>query len=369
MFEQYTEEYFVDQAKALGEELGVDTRQGSVYMDAAAGHCIRAAKFMNDLSMVFELLAVDTCTGEILEEKAGQDGIVRHPSTQSYWNVEFEGTVPDSGTRFFCQSYYFKLVRVDGNLLLESEVYGTETNSLIPGDTVIPVYNIDGLISCTLGELYSPGAEAESDDSLRQRWKEKKAGPAENGNKAQYKVWCESITGVGRAHIIPLFGGENTVRAVLYATNGEIPAESILEAVQDYIDPIVDGYEVEVDGVSYVFGDGLGEGVANIGAHFLASAPDEIGLSISFDADLKSGYTVTQAQTEVMTKVKEYVRNLVLNGEEEITIRLSNIGSIISSAESIVDYTPSTLMINGNTENVLVGVMQVPIVEEVVINE
>ena len=38
MFEQYTEEYFVDQAKAMGEELGVDTRQGSVYMDAAAGH-------------------------------------------------------------------------------------------------------------------------------------------------------------------------------------------------------------------------------------------------------------------------------------------------------------------------------------------
>lgn len=369
MFEEYTEKYFKDQAKAMGEELRVDTREGSLYMDAAAGHCIRAAKFMNDLSMVFEMLAVDTCTGEILDEKARQDGIVRHPSTPSYWNVEFEGTIPDSGTRFFCQDYYFKLVQVDGNLLLESEIYGTETNSLISGETVIPVYNIDGLTSCTLGELYSPGANAEEDVSLRQRWKEKKAGPAENGNKAQYKVWCESITGVGRAHIIPLFGGENTVRAVLYATNGEIPAESILEAVQDYIDPIVGGYEVEVDGISYVFGDGLGEGVANIGAHFLASAPDEIGLSISFDADLKSGYTVTQAQTEVMTKVKEYVRNLVLNGDEEITIRLSNIGSIISSADSIVDYTPSTLMINGNTENVLVGVMQVPIVEEVVINE
>lgn len=368
MFTEYTEDYFMDQAKALGEELGVDTRQGSIYMDAAAGHCIRAAKFMNDLSTVFEMLAVDTCTGDILEEKAAQDSIFRHPSTQSYWNVNFEGVTPNSGTRFFCDSYYLKLVTLDGKQLLESELYGTETNSLIPGTAVIPVYNIDGLISCTLGDLYSPGAAAESDDSLRQRWKEKKSGPAENGNKAQYKIWCESRTGVGRAHIIPLFGGENTVRAVLYATNGEMPSESILEDVQAYIDPIVAGYEVEVGGVVYRFGDGLGEGVANLGAHFIASAPEEVSLSISFEADLRSGYSVSQAQSEVMTKVKAYISNLVLNGDEEIVVRLSNIGSIISSAESIIDYTPATLMINGLTENILVGATQVPIVEEVVIN-
>lgn len=369
MFEQYTEDFFIDEAKAMGEELGVDTRQGSIYMDAAAGHCLRAAKFMSDLSRVFEMLAVDTCTGEILEEKAGQDLVFRHPSTQSYWNVIFKGMVPDSGTRFFCQSYYFKLVTVDGNLLLESELYGTETNYLISGEAVIPVYNIDGLISCTLGEMYQPGAEAESDDSLRQRWKEKKSSPSDNGNKAQFKAWCESVTGVGRAHIFPLFGGENTVRAVLYSTNGEVPSEGILEAVQEYIDPIVDGYEVKVDGVSYVFGDGLGEGVANIGAHFLASAPDEVLMSVTFDADLRSGYTKIRAQEEVLTKLKYYISNLILNAADTVTVRLSNIGSIILSASSITDYTPSSLMINGSTDNLTVNMMQVPVVREVIIND
>ena len=63
MFEEFTEDYFMDQARALGEEYGVDTRQGSLFMDAATGHCIRIAKFMNDLSTAFEMLAVDTCTG------------------------------------------------------------------------------------------------------------------------------------------------------------------------------------------------------------------------------------------------------------------------------------------------------------------
>ena len=69
MFEEFTEEYFMDQARALGEEYGVDTRQGSLFMDAATGHCIRIAKFMNDLKTAFEMLAVDTCTGDILTEK------------------------------------------------------------------------------------------------------------------------------------------------------------------------------------------------------------------------------------------------------------------------------------------------------------
>ena len=35
MFEEFTEEYFMDQARALGDEYGVDTRQGSLFMDAA----------------------------------------------------------------------------------------------------------------------------------------------------------------------------------------------------------------------------------------------------------------------------------------------------------------------------------------------
>lgn len=84
MFEEFTEDYFMDQARALGEEYGVDTRQGSLFMDAATGHCIRIAKFMNDLSTAFEMLAVDTCTGDVLTERrlrmAFTDKVPLHPT-------------------------------------------------------------------------------------------------------------------------------------------------------------------------------------------------------------------------------------------------------------------------------------------------
>lgn len=368
MFEEYTEEYFLEQARLKGQELNVDTRQGSLYMDAATGHCIRAAKFMADLSQAFDMLAVDTCSGSILTEKAAQDNVIRQPATPSYWHINMVGTIPDAGTRMFVDSHYFELIYDNEQYLLKSEELGIKTNNLQEGSNVMPVYNVDGLASCTLGSLYIPGATAESDKSLRERWQLKKSGPSQNGNKNQYQTWCESVTGVGRAHIIPLFGGENTVAAVLYSTTGEIPSKGILEDVQKYIDPIVRGYSVDVYGETYLFGDGLGDGAGNLGAHFLALQPMEIGISIIFEGDLKSGYNKTQAQNLILNSVKEYIGKLVLDGEESIVIKVSAIGSIISSCEAINDYVPASLKLNGGTANITVGNMSAPIVKEVVID-
>ena len=86
MFEEKkTEEYWMDLAEDLGEDLGVDTREGSVYMDMASGHCIRIAKFYNDLDMLSEMLADDTATGDILTEKAARDNVERIAASPSYW--------------------------------------------------------------------------------------------------------------------------------------------------------------------------------------------------------------------------------------------------------------------------------------------
>ena len=145
-------------------------------------------------------------------EKAAQDGIYRQSATPSYYEVSFTGTTPELGSRFFVESCYFKLISKDDRFLLESEVLGTVTNSILPGQNVVPVYEVNGLEACTLGSLYIPGAEEETDDDLRSRWQEKKTGPAQNNNRSQYKVWCEERAGVGRAHILPLYGGENTVK-------------------------------------------------------------------------------------------------------------------------------------------------------------
>lgn len=368
MFEQFTEEYFMEQAREMGDSYGVDTREGSVFMDAATGHCIRTAKFMNDLRTVFEMLAVDSCSGEILTEKAAQDGIFRQYATPAYYNVEFEGTTPDVGTRFFVDSYFFVLVMENDTFYLQSEETGIGSNDLEPGRNVIPVYNVAGLVSCKLGELHIPGTDEEKDESLRERWQDKKKGPSQNNNRHQYKSWCEERTGVGRAHIFPLYGGENTVMAVLYSEDGGLPTKGVIDDVQQYIDPIVEGYKVSVNGKMLVFGDGLGDGVSDLGAHFLAMAPAGTEILVTFSADLRNGYSRTQAQEEVLNGIKEYFKSLVIDGDEEIIVRVSSIGNIISQANSILDYSPASIRLNGSAGNIVVGKESTPIAKEVLID-
>ena len=149
MFEEFTEEYFLKQAKSFGDELGVDTRTGSVYMDMAAGHCIRAAFFFANLSELFNMLALDTCYADVLDDKAEEWGLTRHPASAAIFNATFEGTQPEEGDRFFAEDseYYFSVVKDedDGTLRLESETEGAEVNTLSAGTEVVPVDDIDGL--------------------------------------------------------------------------------------------------------------------------------------------------------------------------------------------------------------------------------
>lgn len=368
MFEnEMSEEYWKAIAEEMGEELGVDTREGSVYMDTQAGHILRICKFYGDLAQLYDMYSVSTAYGDVLTEMASRDGISRIPAAPSYWTATFDGTTPDTGTRFMCGDYYFTYTAVaDDIYLLVAEIPGDETNNLQPGSQLIPMTNIEGLNSATLGTLYMAGYDEESDDALRTRWREAKAGPAENGNKAHYKKWCEEVSGVGRARILPLWGGQNTVKAVLFSSEGFNVTEALVEEVQEYVDPIVDGFEVEVDGVTYTFGDGMGEGVANMGAHFLAVSATPVNLTVTATISVKTGYTIEQATNAATEAFTAYLKELALGTAEDTNeiVRISQIGSILTGLEAILDYenlklnnTASNLVVDSNSVAVLSGVV------------
>ncbi len=358
MFEEFTEEYFLSQAKALGDELGVDTRSGSVYMDMAAGHCLRSAFFFANLKEMFNMFALDTCYADVLDDKAAEWGMTRHPATAARFLAVFNGATPEVGDRFFAvdTEYYFILIETeDGKMLLESETDGAECNTLSAGTELIAVDDIDNLESAYLGELYVLGADEETDDALRARLREKIAGPAENGNRQHYKTWCESVDGVGRARIIPRFAGENTVRAVLYSSEGLPCSPEVVKAVQDYIDPITQSYEFTAeDGQTYICGDGFGDGVANLGAHFLATAAIEFPLCVEFKATPAEGYTTDECAEAAADVIEDYLQNLTLETEEgvQVIIRISIIGAMISEMTQLLDY--ENLQINGASSNISV---------------
>ena len=329
---------------------GVDTRQGSIYYDALAACALKLANFYVDAGCVLDLVFVGTATGEYLDAKGQEYGITRNPATSARYYFVYEGTRPSAGARFFTDGLYFSLEETDGTLYLVAEEAGEGGNGVIEGTAAVPVNTIGGLTLSEFGALVEPGADEESDDDYRTRLQEKLGGPAQNGNKQHYKTWCEEVAGVGRARILPLWNGVNTVKGVLLDTDG-LPASSVVVArVQEHVDP---------------GGTGLGEGTANIGAYFTAIAAQAVPLTVFCSVTLASGYTLEQAKAAATAAITVYLKSLALDtpGDEAMVVRISSVGALLYAQEAILDY--ANLTINGGASNIEIGKEQVAVLEEV----
>ena len=366
MFEDYTYERLLEDVLNNAPE-GIDTRQGSIFYDAVSGILLKVAKLYTDLDLVVEMTSIATATGDALYEKASEYGMTRRAATKARYYVTFEGVTPQIGERFYTDGQYFVLKEDTEKAVyyLEAEAAGSSGNDIYSGTPAVPVNNIEGLTAATFGTIYESGSDDEEDEDFRTRVQEKIAGPAENGNKQHYKTWCESRDGVGRARIFPLWNGPNTVKGVLIDTEGKPCGEAKVSEVQNYIDPATRGYTATVGGKTYIVGDGLGEGVANLGAHFTAVSASPLAISVTFEAELATGATKDAAEQEAAEAIEEYLKELVLTTVEaaDIVVRVSAIGAILSGLQNLLDY--SNLRLNGDTHNIIPGEDDVPIVGEV----
>lgn len=353
MFEMYTYESLLDDAIEQAPT-DIDTRKGSIFYDAISGVLMKIAKLYTDLDSVFDMIFIDSATGEYLDKRAQENGLTRLSATRCCYNACFEGVVPMIGERFFAEGIYFGLDRVDsGTLYFVSEVAGEKANNIYADTPAIPINNIKGLDVARFGEVVDFGTEEESDDALRSRVREKIGSSSENGTAQNYKTWCEAIDGVGRARIFPLWAGICTVKGVVVDTQGLPATHSVVNRVQEYIDP---------DSL------GLGEGAANLGAHFTAVSATQKTIDLSFSAVLLSAATLEQVKTETQEAVKEYFKEQVLNTpeSESVVIRISKVGAVINGLPSILDY--SDLTFNSSTANVEILDEEVAVLGEVTIN-
>lgn len=370
MFEDYTYELLLEDVLNNAPE-GIDTRPGSIFYDAVSGILIKVAKLYTDLDLVVEMTSIATAQDEALDVKASEYGMTRQAATKAKYKVSFEGVTPLVGERFYTDGKYFVLKEDKEKSLyyLEAEEAGSSGNEVYSGTPAVPVNNIEGLTAATFGEIYENGSDQEDDESFRTRVQEKIAGPAENGNKQHYKTWCESIDGVGRARIFPLWNGPNTVKGTLINPEGQPCGSSKVAEVQKYIDPATKGYTATVNEKTYTVGDGLGEGVANLGAHFTAVGASALKVDISFSAELKSSTQKDEAEREAEEAIANYFKELVLSTAEasDVVVRVSAIGAILSGLTSLLDY--SDLKLNGEARNIKPGEDDVPVVGEVSISE
>lgn len=348
-FEDRTYDNILAEMLAMAPD-GVDTRQGSIYYDAVAACALKLTHFYIDAGNVLDLVFISTTSGEYLDRKGQEFGLVRGLATPARYRYIYEGAKPPLGTRFFTDGLYFFLEDAEGTLQLVAETPGEPSNTVLEGTPATPVNAIQGLSISEFGPMVEPGADAEDDETYRARVQEKLAGQAQNGNKQHYKTWCELDSGVGRARILPLWNGENTVKGVLLDNDGLPATAAVVARVQAYIDP---------------GGTGLGEGVANIGAHFTAVAAEPVDITVTCSIALSSGHTMKGAIDSATTAITAYLKNLALRTPESepVVVRVASVGALIYALDEVLDY--SDLAINGSSENVVIGEEQVAVLQEV----
>lgn len=377
--DEITEEFLRNECIEMGMELQVDTRQGSIYRDAAEGHIKRTAKFFSDLRMVAEIISLSTCTGEVLDEKLHERGLQRTPPepTSAKYLCICKGAKLNIGDLVFCGGYFFNVVEIyelqetisggssvitgetyeevktiSCTVIIESEDTGTELNRLTSDMPVLPQVDVEGLTSCTLGELYEPALDAEADESARLRLLNRVSGPDSNGNVSQLRSWCESVAGVGKSRIIPLWNGPGTIKAILMDQEGGAVAEGVVKEVQEFIDPDASG---------------LGEGVASIGQFVTVVSATKKVINISASILVGEGIMIDDVGEEAKREIKEYMRTLAFaEYSSELLVRYMRIITILDSCEGVIDIV--NLSVNGGIENIGFLEDEVPVLGEVSLN-
>lgn len=102
----------------------------------------------------------------------------------------------------------------------------------------------------------------------------------------------------------------------------------------------------------------MGEGVASIGAFFMAAAAVKTYIDISVSVEISAESEESEIKAAIKTAIRNYLKSIAYS-EENMIVRYSEIGALISGVDGVIDY--SSLVLNGGSDNVTVSQEYVPV--------
>lgn len=306
--EKYTFDYLMQEALSKVPD-DIDKREGSIIYDALAPAMHQLAGFYIQLRYVLYDIFAHTASGEYLDMRVQEFGLSRIEATKAvklgYFTNSAGAPINISvGTRFSTveeiesRSY----IVIDspntpvGTMYLECEESGSKGNRY--NGAIVPLTNITGLGTATLGDSIFPARDEETDEELRQRFyifaNEKPFG----GNFIDYVTETNSISGVGGCQVFPVWNGGGTVKVVVMDADYNPASTTLVNAVKTYLDPPNMTQE--------------GGGKAPIGHAVTVAPPIALTINVSMEAEL-SGVTLEQVQPLITEQIERYFLTLRKN--------------------------------------------------------
>ncbi|MEY8763330.1 MULTISPECIES: baseplate J/gp47 family protein [Clostridium] len=320
---------------------------GELAYDLSRAFAIEEALIYSALSQIVDLIDVDKLSGEDLEKYVYQrKGVVRVPGSyaKAQLAVIGNGTVSKgdlfetpSGIQFSCVD---GSTAISGTGLVNVQCTQIGTIGMVGANSItqMPV-TLQGITGCTNLQATTGGYEAESDSHLRDRYYQELQEPSASGNMDNYKQWAESHTGVGRAMVFSLWNGDNTVKVVITDSNQGLPDQTLINAVQEYIDPKGENNNTW----------GVGAGAAPLGAYCTVASPIAKTININVQVSKDANYTDDEVKQNITDYITGYLQSIALD-EDNNYVSYAKVGNLILNANGVMDY--SSLTINGGNANI-----------------
>lgn len=355
MYEDRTQEVITEE---MLEEFGADVRTdiGSLAYNACAKTGSELEDVYTDLEIQEDNALPDTMDILHLIRYAAERGIIYKDATQAIVKGVFLQPMA-IGDRLMCQDYVYEITsEVEGETntyLLTCEEEGTGPNAVL-GELEAVDY-IDNYQGGEIVEVSVLGTDDEDEDVFRGRVIDSFSALGFGGNKADYRLYIDALTGVGGCK--PKRRDADSPWINIYVINSDfgVPSNELINQVQDLVDPEVS------------HGEGDGKAAINQMVQICPAA----GVTIDVEADLQldTGYEVEAIQPQAVDKIESYLlsmRKAWEDGEQqEQVVRLARIEAALISIEGVIDVT--SLTINGVTSNQNVTWTDVPVLGNVTI--
>jgi uncharacterized phage protein gp47/JayE len=332
--------------RVADEYPNIDTREGSMLYNAMASAAVELAIAYTEMDNILVESFVSTASREYLLVACEQMGIdtsmfnATNSVHKGRFNVEVE-----LESRWNCGLYNYQVTEELG------EEDGYYTYKLLCETTGVAPNNIKGELTAitdiprnlTVAELVEclvEGEDETEDDDIREYYHNYVNATISDGNIAQYGQWCDNFDGIGNYKIFPLANGANTVEvSILTANTNGVASEELIAEFQEYLDPN---------------SEGMGNGVAPIGAFVTVTTATEVPIDVSAKVVFKKGYTDTTDIDKVLAK---YFQDI---SYDKTSVAYMSLGSAILNSECI--DVISDLQINGGTVDINLGEREIPIV-------
>lgn len=331
---------------------GISTEEGTLINHALRGAAAEFERVYMELGVTDLNGYAATADREHLILRAQERGIAPFPATHAVWKAVCAADIPIN-TRFSAGdvTYICTGKLEDGTYSFMCEQTGTAGNAEY--DSVYPIDFIEGFDSLELAELSVPARNEEETEAFRARYLSiVTSTQAFGGNRAQYMKEMLEIEGVGACKIYRALRGRRRIQIYFLDSAFKMPDASLVEKVQELIDPF--GRQGEGEGAAPMF-------------HIVDIYPcQQEAVNITAAVTMKEGCVLEDLLPIMKERLDGYFLELAKSWEntEYITVRILKVNAAIADVQGVIDVQGTTL--NGKTENLLLNPNAVPVRGDIV---